>query len=81
VSFSKNLLHVLTPCSFGFVDYADIESAKAAYEALNGSMLDNRSVILDYSQPRPERPASGGGRGGRGGGRGGRGGRGGHGGW
>jgi nucleolin len=66
--------------SFGFIDFESIEAATAEKDSKNGSELDGRSIIVDFSTPKPagER-GSFGGRGGRGGfgDRGGRGGRGG----
>ncbi|KAJ1881915.1 nuclear localization sequence binding protein [Coemansia sp. RSA 1722] len=61
---------------YGYIEFADVEAAKSAMQ-WNNSMLDGRSIRLDYSAPRNRE--SGGNRGGpRGGGRGGfRGGRGG----
>jgi len=66
--------------SFGYVSFNEIEEAKAAVEALNGSDIDGRNIRLDFAQERSNDGGSfGGGRGGRGGaGRGGRGGRGGN---
>jgi len=63
---------------FGFVSFADDESAQQAVNTLNGSELDGRTIRVDTATERPER--SGGGRGGRGGYGGGGGGRGGYGG-
>jgi nucleolin len=66
---------------FGYVTFASVEEATAAFEGSQGGYLGGRPMRLDYSQPRPPREGGGfGGRGGRGGGRGGgfdRGGRGG----
>lgn len=58
---------------FGYVEFADLDSAKAAVEKGRGDgvFIDNRQARLDFSQPRA--PGGGGGRGG-GGGFGGRGG-------
>ncbi|KAI9333551.1 hypothetical protein BDR26DRAFT_603353 [Obelidium mucronatum] len=53
------------PKGFAYVQFADIESAKAALEALNGHEYEGRAIRLDFSQPRTE--GGGGGRGGRGG--------------
>ncbi|KAK5003662.1 hypothetical protein LTR28_009889 [Elasticomyces elasticus] len=41
---------------FGYVEFEEVEHAKAALDALNGSMLDGRSLKCDFSQPREERP-------------------------
>lgn len=69
------------PKGFGYVQFASVDEAKAALEALNGEYLDNRPVRLDFSTPRPpqqdrgfQRGGDRGGFGGRGGARGGRGG-------
>lgn len=72
---------------FGFVEMSDDAAAKAAIEAINGTEVDGRSIVVNEARPREERPrdsrgggSSGGGfnRGGSGGGggfnRGGRGG-------
>ena len=67
-----------THCShflrFGFVDFSSTEQAQAALDTLNGTEIQGRAIVLDFSQPKPE-GGFGGGRGG--GGRGGFGGRGG----
>ena len=52
---------------FGFVTFADDESASQAVNTLNGSDLDGRSIRVDKATERPNR-GGGGGRGGRGGG-------------
>jgi nucleolin len=38
---------------FGYVQYGDIESAKNAFENLQGTYIANRPVRLDYSTPKP----------------------------
>lgn len=43
---------------FGYVQYGDIESAKKAFENLQGTYIANRPVRLDYSTPKP--PTAGG---------------------
>ncbi|KAK3694758.1 hypothetical protein B0T22DRAFT_80946 [Podospora appendiculata] len=57
------------PKGFAYVSFASIDDAKTAFEALNGSDLDGRSVRLDYAKARdPNGGGRGGGdRGGRGG--------------
>lgn len=40
--------------SFGYVEYENASSAKAALEAKNGTELDGRNLNIDYSTPRPE---------------------------
>ncbi|KAI7973868.1 hypothetical protein EIK77_001067 [Talaromyces pinophilus] len=37
---------------FGYVEYADASSAKAAYEAKKDTELDGRTINLDYAKPR-----------------------------
>lgn len=68
---------------FGYVEFSDIETAKAAVEGMNGANVAGRSIRLDYASERPannggDRRGGFGGRGGRGGNFGGRGGRGGN---
>lgn len=48
--------HISNPfChSFGYVEYENASSAKAALEAKNGTELDGRNLNIDYSTPRPE---------------------------
>lgn len=67
---------------FGFVEMSNPEEANRAIEALNGSQMGGRALVVNEARPREERPRGGGGwggggRGGYGGGRGDRGGRGG----
>ena len=57
------------PKGFGYVELEDVENAKKAFGALNGTQIEGRRIRLDYSQPRDG--SGGNGRGGRGGGRGG----------
>ena len=57
---------------FGYIEFADAESAQAAMEALNGKVIDGRPIRLDFAAERPPSP-EGGNRGGFGGSRGGRG--------
>ena len=64
---------------FGFVTFSDDQAADEAMAALDGSMLDGRSIRVNEAQER-RGGGGGGGRGGRGGGYGGGGGRGGYGG-
>lgn len=62
---------------FGWIEFADVEGAKAAFEAKNGSDVMERPIKLDFATPSRNpgggnRPPRGGGfGGGRGGGRGG----------
>ena len=58
---------------FGFVTMDEEEAAKKAIAALNGTMLDGRTIKVDAAEDKPRRDGGGGG-GGRGGGGGGRGG-------
>lgn len=65
---------------FGYVEFQDIDTAKANFDKAKGLLICDREVFLDFAKPREPRSDSDGGfRGGRGGGRGGgfRGGRGG----
>jgi RNA recognition motif-containing protein len=53
---------------FGFVEMANDEEARRAIDQLNGSMLGNRSIIVNEARERREQGYGGGGRsqGGRG---------------
>ena len=53
------------PRGFGFVTMSSPEEAQKAIEALNGAMLDGRSLTVNEARPREER-SSGGFRGGQG---------------
>jgi nucleolin len=55
---------------FGYVEFFAIESAKKAFEGVQGMELLGRNLRLDYSQPRTEGGNARGGGGPRGGGRG-----------
>lgn len=57
------------PRGFGFVEFADPASGKAAIEALNGQNVGGRDLTVNEARPRE--PRSGGFGGGGGGGRGG----------
>jgi RNA recognition motif-containing protein len=59
---------------FGFVEMSDEEAAKAAIEALNGTEVDGRNVVVNEARPREERRSNNRGGGFRGGNRGGGGG-------
>ena len=52
---------------FGFVTFADDESADKAVAALNGTELDGRSIKVDVAQAKQRSNGGGGGGGGRGG--------------
>ncbi len=39
---------------FGFVEIADDDQAQAAIDALNGSEIDGRSIVVNESRPKPE---------------------------
>ncbi|CUM51694.1 uncharacterized protein AC631_03627 [Debaryomyces fabryi] len=69
------------PKGFGYVQFASVDEAKAALEALNGEYIDGRACRLDFSTPRDNSNAPRGGFGGNRGGRGGFGGNGGRGGF
>ncbi|KAJ3058837.1 hypothetical protein HDU99_006622, partial [Rhizoclosmatium hyalinum] len=53
------------PKGFAYVQFADIDTAQAALNALNGADFEGRNVRLDFSAPRTD--SGFGGRGGRGG--------------
>ena len=57
---------------FGFVGFADSQSADTAIQEMDGSDLDGRTIRVNEAQERQPRGGGGGGRGGRGGGGGGR---------
>jgi len=56
------------PRGFGFVEFADASSAKAAIEALNGANVGGRDLTVNEARPREPRSGGGGGFGGGGGG-------------
>lgn len=65
---------------FGFVEFGNVADAQRAIEAMNGAMLDGRSIIVNAAREREagaggggggRAARAGGGGGGRGGGRGG----------
>lgn len=39
---------------FGFVEFASVEEAAAAKEAMNGSELDGRTLTVDFAQEKSE---------------------------
>jgi RNA recognition motif-containing protein len=45
------------PRGFAFVEMTDAEAEKAI-RALNGSILRDRTLDVNYARPRPERPAA-----------------------
>lgn len=55
---------------FGFVDFDSANDAKSALSK-SGTEINGRSITVDFSLPKGDRPFNGGGRGGYGGGRGG----------
>jgi cold-inducible RNA-binding protein len=48
---------------FGFVEMNDDTQARAAMQALNGTNVGGRDLVVNEARPREERGASGGGRG------------------
>jgi len=52
---------------FGFVEMPNDDEAQAAIEALDGTDLDGRTIVVKKAEPRENRPPSGGNRGGGGG--------------
>lgn len=46
---------------FGFVEMSTQEEAEQAIAALNGTELEGRSLTVNISKPREDRPRSGGG--------------------
>jgi RNA recognition motif-containing protein len=53
---------------FGFVEMASGEEAQKAIEALNGTQLDGRTLVVNEARPQEPRARTGGGGGGGGGG-------------
>jgi len=53
---------------FGFVEMNSSEEAQKAIEALNGTQLDGRTLVVNEARPQEKRPGGGGGGGGMGGG-------------
>jgi cold-inducible RNA-binding protein len=51
---------------FGFVEMSDDEAAKAAIEAINGTEVDGRDIVVNEARPREERRDNRGGGGGGG---------------
>ena len=49
---------------FGFVEMSTTEECQAAIDALNGSELGGRTLTVNMSRPRADRPRGGGGGGG-----------------
>ncbi len=50
------------PRGFAFVEMTNAAEAEKAIRALNGSILRDRTLSVNYARPRPERPSSLGGR-------------------
>ena len=44
------------PRGFAFVEMTNEAEAEKAIKALNGSMLRDRTLYVNYARPRPERP-------------------------
>lgn len=44
---------------FGFVEMGTVEEAEKAISALNGTSLDGRSLTVNMSKPREDRPRGG----------------------
>jgi RNA recognition motif-containing protein len=54
---------------FGFVEMTTDEGAQSAINTLNGKLLDQRPIRIDFAKPKEDRPRSNGGSGGYSGGR------------
>lgn len=54
---------------FGFVEYGSSAEAQRAVDAMNGTVVDGRTLNVNIARPREEGRGGGGGGGGRGGGR------------
>lgn len=46
---------------FGFVEMSTDAEANAAINALNGTLMDGRTLVVNEAKPREERPRNGGG--------------------
>ena len=46
------------PRGFAFVEMTNDAEAEKAIKALNGSILRDRTLDVNYARPRPERPAA-----------------------
>ncbi len=46
------------PRRFAFVEMTNDAEAEKAIKALNGSILRDRTLDVNYARPRPERPAA-----------------------
>ena len=46
------------PRGFAFVEMANAAEAEKAIRTLNGSILRDRTLDVNYARPRPERPAA-----------------------
>jgi RNA recognition motif-containing protein len=46
------------PRGFAFVEMTNDADAEKAIKALNGSILRDRTLNVNYARPRPERPRS-----------------------
>jgi RNA recognition motif-containing protein len=53
---------------FGFVEMTTDEGAQSAINTLNGKLLDQRPIRIDFAKPKEDRPRSNGGSGGYSGG-------------
>jgi RNA recognition motif-containing protein len=56
-------IHIILDRETGLPRYAFVEmtsdaDAAKAIEALNGSLLGDRALSVEYARPRPERPAA-----------------------
>jgi RNA recognition motif-containing protein len=54
---------------FGFVEMSSAEEAQAGMDALNGTEVEGRTLVVNEAKPREDRGGGGGGFGGGGGGR------------
>ena len=46
------------PRGFAFVEMTNNDEAEKAIKALNGSILRDRTLDVNYARPRPQRPAA-----------------------
>ncbi len=51
-------VHIIVDRDTAFVEMTNDAEAEKAIKALNGSMLSDRTLDVNYARPRPQRPAA-----------------------